>query len=177
MTPWTVARQAPQSMGFSRQGYWSGLPFPPSEDLPDPGIKPTCPVSPALQAYFLTSKLCFTSKLCNSELSQEGQNQNGSLRLTGPSGLGSESRESGGEGSSQEARMSVQLEGPQLGRGSENGKVVQMSHRQGRRIGRLHVRCNGEQLRCCVFLGEWVLNHEFGLWDIETFIRLCPAGS
>ena len=42
-TPGTVARQAPLSMGFSRQEYWSGLPFPPSGDLPDPGIKP--PVS------------------------------------------------------------------------------------------------------------------------------------
>ena len=40
MTPWTVAHQAPLSMGFSRQEYWSGLPFPPPEDLPDPGIKP-----------------------------------------------------------------------------------------------------------------------------------------
>ena len=39
MTPWTVAHQAPLSMGFSRQEYWSGLPFPPPEDLPDPGIK------------------------------------------------------------------------------------------------------------------------------------------
>ena len=48
MTPWTVARQAPLSMGFSRQEYWSGLPFPPG-DLPDPGIEPVSPVSPALQ--------------------------------------------------------------------------------------------------------------------------------
>ena len=46
-TPWTVAHQAPLSMGFSRQEYWSGLPFPSSRDLPDPGIKPG---SPALQA-------------------------------------------------------------------------------------------------------------------------------
>ena len=37
---WTVARQAPVSMGFSRQEYWSGLPFPTLEDLPNPGIKP-----------------------------------------------------------------------------------------------------------------------------------------
>ena len=36
-TPWTVAYQAPLSMGFSRQGYWSGLPFPSPGDLPDPG--------------------------------------------------------------------------------------------------------------------------------------------
>ena len=47
MTPWTVARQAPQSMGFPRQECWSRLPFPLPGDLPDPGIKP---VSPALQA-------------------------------------------------------------------------------------------------------------------------------
>ena len=44
--PWTVAHQAPPSMGFSRQEYWSGLPFPSPGDLPDPGIEP---VSPALQ--------------------------------------------------------------------------------------------------------------------------------
>ena len=43
---WTVAHQAPLSMGFSRQEYWSGLPFPSPGDLPNPGIKPT---SPALQ--------------------------------------------------------------------------------------------------------------------------------
>ena len=44
-TPWTLAYQAPQYMGFSRQEYWSGLAFPSSGDLPDPGIEP---VSPAL---------------------------------------------------------------------------------------------------------------------------------
>ena len=41
MTPWTVAHQAPLSVGFPRQEYWSGLPSP--EDLPDPGIKPASP--------------------------------------------------------------------------------------------------------------------------------------
>ena len=46
-TPWTVAHQAPLSMGFSRPGYWSGLPFPSPGDLPNPGIEPG---SPALQA-------------------------------------------------------------------------------------------------------------------------------
>ena len=46
-TPWTVACQAPLSMGFSRQKYWSELPFPSPEDLPNPGIEPG---SPALQA-------------------------------------------------------------------------------------------------------------------------------
>jgi len=39
-TPWTVARQAPLSMGFPRQEYWSGLPFPAPGDLPNPGIQP-----------------------------------------------------------------------------------------------------------------------------------------
>ena len=48
-----VAHQAPLSMGFSRQEYWSGLPFPSPEDLPNPGIKPR---SPALQADTLTSE-------------------------------------------------------------------------------------------------------------------------
>ena len=48
-TLWTVARQVPLSMGFSRQEYWSGLPFLPPGDLPDPGIEPLSPASPALQ--------------------------------------------------------------------------------------------------------------------------------
>ena len=51
-TPWTIAHQAPPSMGFSRQEYWSGLPFPSPGDLPDPGIEPK---SPTLQADTLTS--------------------------------------------------------------------------------------------------------------------------
>ena len=46
-TPWTVALQAPPSMGFSRQEYWSGLPFPSPGDLPDPELEPR---SPSLQA-------------------------------------------------------------------------------------------------------------------------------
>ena len=50
VTPWTVARQAPLSVGFSRQEYWSGLPFPSPGDLPDLGIEPRSPVSPASQA-------------------------------------------------------------------------------------------------------------------------------
>ena len=52
-TPWTVARQAPQSMGFSRQEYWSRLPFPFPGDLPTPGIKSR---APALQADSLPSE-------------------------------------------------------------------------------------------------------------------------
>ena len=42
-TPWTVAHNAPLSMGFSRQEYWSGVPFPSPEDLPGPGIEPRSP--------------------------------------------------------------------------------------------------------------------------------------
>ena len=42
--PWTVAHQAPLSMGFSRQEYWSGLPFPSPGDLPNPGMEPVSPV-------------------------------------------------------------------------------------------------------------------------------------
>ena len=53
-TPWTVAHQAPPSMGFSRQEYWSGLPFPSPGDLPNPGIEPR---SPALWADTLTAEL------------------------------------------------------------------------------------------------------------------------
>ena len=52
-TPWTVAHQAPPSMGFPTQQYWSGLPFPSPGDLPDPGIEPR---SPTLQADALTSE-------------------------------------------------------------------------------------------------------------------------
>ena len=50
LTLWTVALQAPLSMGFSRQEYWSGLPCSPPGALPNPGIEPTFPVSLALQA-------------------------------------------------------------------------------------------------------------------------------
>ena len=53
VTPWTVAHQAPLSMGFSRQGYWSGLPFSSPGDLPDPGIEPGYPT---LQADDLSSE-------------------------------------------------------------------------------------------------------------------------
>ena len=53
-TPWSVAHQAPPSMEFSRQQYWSGLPFPSPGDLPDQGIEPG---SPALQADALPSEL------------------------------------------------------------------------------------------------------------------------
>ena len=53
VSPWTVTHQAPLSMGFSRQKYWSGLPCPSPGDLPNPGIKPR---SPSLQADSLPSE-------------------------------------------------------------------------------------------------------------------------
>ena len=52
VTPWTVALQAPLSMGFPRQDYWSGLPFHLLGDLPDPGIQPVSLMSPALAGGF-----------------------------------------------------------------------------------------------------------------------------
>ena len=58
MTPWTVVFQAPLCMKFSRQEYWSGLPFPTPGDLPDPGIKPTSLVSPALAGGFFITAPC-----------------------------------------------------------------------------------------------------------------------
>ena len=58
-TPWTVAHQAPSSMEFSRQEYWSGLPFPSSGDLPNLGVEPG---SPALQADTLPSEPPYSNK-------------------------------------------------------------------------------------------------------------------
>ena len=55
VTLWTIAHQAPLSMGFSRQEYWSGLPCPPPGDLPDPGIEPVSLMSPALAGGFFTT--------------------------------------------------------------------------------------------------------------------------
>ena len=55
VTPRTVAHQAPLSMGFFRQDYWSGLPYSPLEDLPDPGTEPASPPSPALAGGFFTT--------------------------------------------------------------------------------------------------------------------------
>ena len=55
VTLWTVAHQAPLSMGFSRQEYWSGLPCPPPGGLSDPGIEPVSLMSPALASgFFIT---------------------------------------------------------------------------------------------------------------------------
>ena len=55
-TLWTIARQIPQSMGFSRQEYWTGLPCLPPGDLPDPGIEPESLTSPVLADRFFTTE-------------------------------------------------------------------------------------------------------------------------
>ena len=57
VTLWTVAHQAPLSIGFSRQEYWSGLPFPPPGNLPNPGIEPTSLASLALTGRFFTTNV------------------------------------------------------------------------------------------------------------------------
>ena len=54
-TLWIVAHQAPLFMGLSRQEYWSGWPCPPPGDLPNPGVKPTSLISPALPSGFFTT--------------------------------------------------------------------------------------------------------------------------
>ena len=59
---WAVAHQAPPSMGFSRQDYWSGLPFPTPGDLPDPGNKSVSPASPALAGGFFTTSTTWEAK-------------------------------------------------------------------------------------------------------------------
>ena len=56
VTLWTVAHQAPLSMGFFRQEYWSGFPFPTAKNFPDPGIKLPSPMSPALQVDSLSAE-------------------------------------------------------------------------------------------------------------------------
>jgi len=63
VTPWAIAHQAPLSMEFSRQEYWSGLPCPPPGDLPDPGIKSTSLVSPGLAGRFFTSSTTWEAPL------------------------------------------------------------------------------------------------------------------
>ena len=62
-TPWAVAHQAPLSMGLSRQGYWSGLPFPPPGDLRDPGTEPASLMSPALAGRFFTTRVTWEAQM------------------------------------------------------------------------------------------------------------------
>ena len=67
-TLWTVTQEAPLSMGFSRQEYWSGLPCPPPEDLPNPGIEPTSLMSPALAGRFFTTSTAGKPCMCSESL-------------------------------------------------------------------------------------------------------------
>ena len=64
VTPWTVALQALLCMGFPRQEYWSGLPFPSPMDLPDPAMEPTALTSPALPSGFFTRSTINTYCMC-----------------------------------------------------------------------------------------------------------------
>ena len=73
---WTVAYQAPLSTGFPKQEYWSGLPYPPPGDLPDPGIEPASLTSPALAGGFFTTSAPWETLilfLVNSHLSRQSQ--------------------------------------------------------------------------------------------------------
>ena len=81
VTPWTVALQDPQSLGFSRQEYWSGLPCPPPRDLPNPWMEPASFMSPARAGMFFTTsttRLCFSSVQCSRSVMSD------SLRPHGP---------------------------------------------------------------------------------------------
>ena len=78
VTPWTISRQAPLSVGFSTQECWSGLPFPPPGDLPHPGIEPMSLISPALAA-----KLKYVKNLSSHEISFVGEELMGLKRLLG----------------------------------------------------------------------------------------------
>ena len=62
-TLWTIVHQAPLSMGFSRQDYWSGLPCPPPGDLPNPGTEPRVLKSPALTGGFFTTSATWEAPL------------------------------------------------------------------------------------------------------------------
>ena len=66
--PWTVACQAPLSMGFSKQEYWSGLPFPPPGDLSDQRIEPASLMSPALAGRFFTTRAAWEALSLQLEL-------------------------------------------------------------------------------------------------------------
>ena len=63
VTPWTIDHQAPLSIGFARQYYWSGFPYLSPGDLPDPGIKPASLTSPALAGGFFTTSTTWEALL------------------------------------------------------------------------------------------------------------------
>ena len=63
LIPWIIVHQAPMSMDFSRQEYWSGLPFSTPRDLPDPGVEPASLMSPALKGRFFTNEATWEAQL------------------------------------------------------------------------------------------------------------------
>ena len=67
-TSWTVTCQTPLSVEFPRHLHWSGWPFPSPGDLPDPGIKPVSPVSPALAGGFFTTSATWEAYFCLSDI-------------------------------------------------------------------------------------------------------------
>ena len=79
VTPWTIAYQAPLSMGFSWQEYWSGFPCPPPGDLPDPGIEPESLTSLALAGGFFNTNATWEALLIS--LEQKGKKKKSSLKL------------------------------------------------------------------------------------------------
>ena len=68
VTLWTIAHQAPLSMGFSRQERWSGLAFPSPGDFPNPGIEPVSLVSPALAGVFFTTSATWEAQMLNKKV-------------------------------------------------------------------------------------------------------------
>ena len=70
VTPWLIAHQVSLSMEFSKQEYWSGLPFPTPGNLPNPGSKPTSPTSPTLEGRFFTN--CATLKILRKKTKARG---------------------------------------------------------------------------------------------------------
>ena len=80
-TPWTVAYQASQSMGFSRQDYWSGVPFPSPGDLPDPGIEPSSPALQIRSDQSLSFVRLFATPFAARQASLSITNSGSSLRL------------------------------------------------------------------------------------------------
>ena len=88
--PWTITRQAPLSMGISRQEYWSGLPFPSPGDLPDPGIKPMSLASPALAGRLFITGAIWEAQSLEEQVKNELNSRNcGSLRVTNSKSLDS----------------------------------------------------------------------------------------
>ena len=79
-TPWTAAYQALPSMGFSRQEYWSGSPFPPPGDLPNPGMKLTSLGSPALPGGLFTWIITWEARRLESVKEARKMRQNQSLK-------------------------------------------------------------------------------------------------